>query len=378
MVILNKRNLSFTIFAAINILFSIKYFSRYTEYYLLFAAVLLFMQILLFYKGGMLTKIASSRYTVINITMLTVFCLASIFIFSKISAEASNSDRWSVITSFWDNFFNGEYVYYAKSHLNNHPGPMPFYFILALPFYLIGELGLFSLMGIIAFYLLMRYTKVRPSYQAIFILFVITSPFYLWEISSRSNIFLISTLIVFSFAFFFAIKNYTSLKSQLLIGLVLGLMMSTRNIYALCYIILFLYCIKSKKLDIVSVIKTGCFMILTFVLTFTPFVLGHWNDFTQMNPFIIQSSYLMPVELSILAVFCSFFMFLFCRKDLDVIFYSGVILFFAIALHLAYHSFDSSFHDAVFESHADISYFIMCIPFFLYYMLKTDNQKLQA
>ena len=376
--VINKRNLSFTIFATINILFSVKYFSRYTEYYLLFTAVLLFIQIFLFYKEGILTKIASGKYTVINITMLAVFCLASIFIFSRISAEASNSDRWSVITSFWDNFFNGEYVYYAKSHLNNYPGPMPFYFILALPFYLIGELGLFSLMGIIAFYLLMRYIKVCPSYQAIFILLIITSPFYLWEISSRSNIFLISTLIVFSFAFFFSIKNYTSLQNQLLIGLVLGLMMSTRNIYVLCYIILFLYCLKSKKMNIASIIKTGCFIILTFVLTFTPFVLGHWSDFTQMNPFIIQSSYLMPVELSILAVFCSFFMFLFCKKDLDVIFYSGVILFFAITLHLAYHSFDSSFYDAVFESHADISYFIMCIPFFLYYMLKTDNQKLQA
>ena len=374
--LLNKRNISFFIFAAINILFSIKYFSRYTEYYLLFTASLLFIHIFLFYKGDKFFKNAAGRCTVINIIMLAVFCLASIFIFSKISAEASNSDRWSVITSFWDIFFNGEYVYFAKSHLNNYPGPMPFYFILALPFYLIGELGLFSLSGLIVFYFLMRYIKATPSFQTIFLLLILSSPFYLWEISSRSNIFLNSTLIVFSFAFFLMIKNYKSLKSQLFAGLVLGLMLSTRNIFAICYIILFLYSIKSKKSDIVATIKIGCFTILVFALTFAPFIWGHLSDFRQMNPFIIQSSYLMPVELSFFAIFCSFFMFLFCKKDLDVFFYSGVILFFTITLHLLHHSVDESFYKAVFESYADISYFIMCIPFFLYYMLKTDNQKL--
>ena len=253
---------------------------------------------------------------------------------------------------------------------------MPFYYILALPFYFIGELGLFSLTGVISFYILMRYIKIQPLYQTIFLLLILTSPLYLWEISSRSNIFLNSTLIVFSIAFFFAIKSYTSFRDQLLIGLVLGLMMSTRNIFALCYVILFLYCLKSKKLDIISVLKIVCFTVLFFVLTFTPFVWGYWSDFLQMNPFIIQSSFLMPIELSILAVLCSFFMFLFCREDLDVFFYSGVILLFTITLLLIYHIIDSSFFAAIFESHADISYYIMCVPFFLYYMLKANNKKL--
>jgi len=43
--------------------------------------------------------------------------IGSGFIFYKIPVESLNVDRWSVITSFWDNFFKGEYVYFAKSNM---------------------------------------------------------------------------------------------------------------------------------------------------------------------------------------------------------------------------------------------------------------------
>jgi hypothetical protein len=60
----------------------------------------------------------------------------------------------------WDNYFSGEYVYFAKSNFGNPPGPMPFYYVLALPFYAVGELGYFSLLGIVVFVLLLRFARV--------------------------------------------------------------------------------------------------------------------------------------------------------------------------------------------------------------------------
>jgi hypothetical protein len=369
-----KENVSFAVFSFVNILFSVKYFSRYTEYYLFFVVVLFIFHVFIFYKGNSL-QLFAKRSALINSLLLIFFSIGSIFVFSKVPAESLNTDRWSVISSFWDNFFDKNYVYYAKSHLGNYPGPMPFYYILALPFYFIGELGFFSLSGIFVFFLLLKYMNIKPCYQTIALLLVLTSPFYFWEILSRSNIFLNATLIVFSIAFFFKIKKYDSFKNQLLLGTIIGLLLSTRNIFALCYVILFLYGLKSKKINIKSVMIIGCISLFAFALTFIPFVIGFMEDFLKMNPFIIQSSFLMPTGWVLVAIFCSFFLFLFCKKDADVLFYCGTILFFTIMLYFTYHSLSTSVYEAFIEkSTIDVSYFILCIPFFLCYILKDKTE----
>jgi hypothetical protein len=306
--------------------------------------------------------------------LLSLFLPGCIFVFKKIPVESLNTDRWSVIVSFWNNYFDGKYVYDAQSHMGNYPGPMPFYFILALPFYWLGELGFFSLMGVFVFYILMRYMRAKQNRQTVFLLLILSSPFYFWEVMVRSNIFLNATLVFFSIVFFFNIKNYKSIGTQLGTGLVLGLLMSTRNVFVLCYIILFLYSLKCKKINMRSVLQTGCVSVLIFALTFLPFVIGHWDDFLKMNPFIIQSSFLMPFPFVLVAVCFSFVLFLFCRENSDVIFYSGITLFFAILLHLAYHAVDASLGDAFWGSNADISYFILCIPFFLLYICLKEKQ----
>lgn len=369
-----KTNISFAIFSLINILFSVKYFSRYTTYYLFIVAVLLLFHVFLFYKGNSL-QLFSKKGTWITGLFLILFSVGSIFIFNKVPVETLNVDRWSVITSFWDYFFDDKYVYYAKSHRDSYPGPMPFYFILALPFYIVGELGYLSLSGVFVFFLLLKYMKVKLTYQTIAVLLVLTSPFYLWEILVRSNIFFNAVLIAFSMVFFFKIKKYDSLRNQLLIGLVIGLLLSTRNVFALCYIILFLYALKSKKINFKSTILIGGIALFIFALTFLPFIIGFEEDFLKINPFIIQSSFLMPVEWVFSAVFCAFFLFLFCQNDADVYFYSGLMLFFTIVLHFVYHSLETSVYEAFIEkSIIDISYFIMCIPFFLCYMLSSKKR----
>lgn len=145
---------------------------------------------------------------------------------------------------------------------------MPFYFILALPFYLIGELGFLSLLGILVFYGLIKYMKVASPYPVLFILLITTSPFYLWEVLVRSNIFLNAILIACSIVLFFRIKNYASLKNQLFIGGIIGLLLSTRNVFALCYIIFFLHTIRTGQLSLQSAIKIGGISILVLSLHF--------------------------------------------------------------------------------------------------------------
>lgn len=205
---------------------------------------------------------------------------------------------------------------------------------------------------------------------------ITTSPFYLWEVLVRSNIFLNAVLIACSIVLFFRIKNYASLKNQLFIGGIIGLLLSTRNVFALCYIIFFLHTIRTGQLSLKSAIKIGAISVLIFISTFLPFVMGFRDDFLQMNPFIIQSSFLMPFGWVVTAILCSCFMFLFCKQNADVFFYSGVILFITIMLHFAYHALSTSVYISLIqESSIDVSYFILCIPFFLCYLLNGQSDR---
>ena len=134
-----------------------------------------------------------------NLLLLLLFFVVFYFAFQKIPVETLKVDRWSVISSFWDNYFGNKYVYFAKSNMNNPPGPMPFYFILALPFYIIGELGYFSILGIVLFFGLLNYKKLNTNLQTTALLLVCSSIFYLHEVICRSNIFLNSTIVLFVF-----------------------------------------------------------------------------------------------------------------------------------------------------------------------------------
>jgi hypothetical protein len=289
--------------------------------------------------------------------------------------ESLNVDRWSVISSFWQNYFNDEYVYFAKSFASNYPGPMPFYFILALPFYLIGELGLFSFLGIVVFVLFAKKRGESFNYASISLLFIATSLFYIWEIYCRSNIFINGSLILFSIVYFF--EKYTkSLNSNLVFGIIFGLLISTRNVFVIPYIIMFLFALRTKKIDVKNTLFIGVISLSIFCLTFLPFVICHFEDFKIMNPFIIQSSFLMPFKYNLVFIFIAASLSFFCKNETDVYFYSGLTLFFTILFYFGYIIFNSGFNNAFYQSNADISYFILCLPFFIFHLFLSKKQEL--
>ena len=307
-----------------------------------------------------------------NILGFASLIITSYFIFQKVPVETLNVDRWSVITSFWDNYYAGEYVYFALSHMNNYPGPMPFYYILALPFYLFGELGYLSIIGLLAFILLLKFLKKSLQTQTVYFIIIATSPFYLWEIIGRSNIFFNSTLILISMVYFF---KTIEKKNFLWNGIIIGLLLSTRNVYAIPYVVLFLYALKNREISIKSTIIIGLISMLTFAATFLPFVIGHFDDFLKMNPFIIQSSYLMPFEFSFACILLSFLSYFVVRNRQDVYFYSAIILFITITLHFVWMSTQHGIYNAFFNSKADVSYFILCIPFLLFHIISLQKPR---
>ncbi len=361
----SKINISLFCFLFINFIYGIKYYSRFSEYYLLITSLLTVFFMLIWKSKLYLTKL-SKYLNIINLVIVIGFIFIFILIFQKVPVESLNVDRWSVITSFWDNYFDCKYVYFAKSCDGNYPGPMPFYFILALPFYAIGELGYFSLFGLIGFLVLLKTKKIKYEWQTVLIILVTTSTFFLHEIVCRSNIFLNSVLVLFVLNFYFSRKNL-DLKKLFFSGTLIGLSLSTRNVLIIPFIVAFVFELKNKNISFKQICILATITIIAFVITFLPFVWNHVDDFKIMNPFLIQSSGLVPVEYSILFIFMAFGFGYFAKNINEVYFYSGINLFISIVIYFITQFNQVGFHEAFFGSNADITYFILCIPFFLFY-----------
>ena len=118
----------------------------------------------------------------------------------------------------------------------------------------------------------------------------------------------------------------------------------------------------------------GIISLLIFALTFIPVVYGHFEDFKQMNPFIVQSTFLIPFEYTILFVLIAIGSSFLCKNKNDVYFYNAFVLFVSILIYLAYYVFHQGLTQAFTESAVDISYFIFCIPFALWFIANNNSK----
>lgn len=371
--ILDKTNIAFFFFVLINFIFCIKYSNRITDWYLPFSILIAGIYFIIWNYKYLLMRISFPK--VFNAMLIGIFILGSYLVLSKVPIETLKVDRWSVITSFWETYFSGEYAYFAKANTGNPPGPMPFYFILALPFYALGELGLFSLLGIVIFYLLLKYSKIQNHIITSALLLLCLSMFYLWEIVGRSNIFTNSVFVLFSIVFFHKQKELT-LNRIVITGILTGLFLSTRNVFAIPYLIAFLFAWKTNRITFWKLILMGTIAILTFATTFLPFVIGHLEDFKTMNPFLVQSTFLIPFGYTLGFIAMAVIFGFLCAKVEDVYFFSGLTLFISIAVYFIYHIINTGFATAYYGSIVDISYFILCIPFLLYYSIMKTSCKI--
>ena len=149
---------------------------------------------------------------------------------------------------------------------------------------------------------------------------------------------------------------------------ILGLLLATRSIYILVLIILYLSLFWRKKISLKDLVYNGIFLVLGFALPFIPLIVKFPSEFFVLNPFMIQSGFLIPIYyvglFMVIAVILSFFV----RDNKDIFFYSGLLLFLSILIYFFYHIFKVGFTNAFINSIADISYFIFSVPFLLEYL----------
>jgi hypothetical protein len=364
-----KIIISITLLIAINLLFINKYLSRITEFAVIGIFIMLIIYIAIWIAKDKI-KLSDKRCNRLNKSAILVFLVLSIIAFKTITPESLIVDRWSGISSFWEASFNHEYPYFSISHLGHLSGPMPVYFILALPFYLLGEIGYMSLFALFLFIFFIEKMKISATVKLWSSLFLMGSAYLLWEIVCRSTIFFNSIIILGCIIWFNSINKNENRKSLYVWAVAIGLFMSTRTVFAIPVIISSLAALRKNEVSIKNMIIIVLIAGTVFFITFLPFLIIFPEKFFQFNPFMLQSSYLMPFHFSvcflILAIGTSFL----CKSGNDDYFYSGLVLFLTILGYFIYHIIKNGFTSAYYDSYSDISYFILCAPFLQYYILK--------
>jgi len=352
----------------INFIFLYTYSSRYSEFAIYLASTLFIVQFLA-YKYGKRFTFSESLKNIFFYSILIFIIGFALFVHFKIPVETINVDRWSIIDAFISEIFNGNYPYYAKSNVGNLPGPMPAYFLVAMPFYFIGELNILSAIG----YLLMLYVvkKSNTKYVNFLYFFSITSLFMFWEIITRSNILTFTMLVLLVLNEFKNIKVGEKYKFFVL-ALLTGFLLSTRSIYVLAYILFFLPDLLNKEIKFKRLFVYLFIAFISFGITFLPLILFFKNDFFEMNPFIIQSSFFVPKFFTIIFIGLALLFSFLVKNRADKFFYSSIVFFITVLVYIAYQFYKYDFSIEAATKMIDISYFIFCVPFLMMHLLSSN------
>ena len=357
--------LQITLYLFVNVIFILKYLPRAGVSSSMFVSLYLtFILFTLYLYGIYSNKISEKIFRIGYWVLLFLMILVIIGMLLKINRYSVRVDRWSAVSFFLDNFFQGIYPYSAHTHVSNtnFPSPFPFWYVINIPFYLLGDVGYGLIFFLLFTAILVKRFFLTYRKSFIFVLLICFAPAYWWEVAVRSDS-LSNSLLVFVFLLWFIKKKYTLSNNLWLSIIACGLIASTR-LSAILPLALF-YFKPFVKIQWKSKIYFILGVLVVVFLTFTPFIF--WNTknwiFFSRNPFMSQTSignsYLLPFMI-ILGSFMAF------KWKSYSQFFNIVSLFLFIFILATQISliFTRGIQGSIFtDSLYDISYFTLLLPY---------------
>jgi hypothetical protein len=235
-----------------------------------------------------------------------------------------------------------------------------------------GEIGYLSLSGVILLLWFIKNHCADKKVWMILTICVLISTALLWEVTRRSAILINVSLVLFYIAWLE--KQAESNKSLIIPGIITGLLLSTRSIVIIpifmCWSFYFLRERKWKQFFVIAISST-----LGFISTLLPFLLWDYHLFMQYNPVTLPSSFV-PVPIIAFFVICSVAAGFFIKNLHELFFYNGLLIFGVVASYFIYKVNEMGFNTAYIKSQADISYFILALPFFFVTLYKENDRGL--
>ncbi|MGB7054996.1 MAG: hypothetical protein WBE28_06730 [bacterium] len=356
----NPEFFALTIYLFINTLFVYKYTSRFTSTpwlwiacYLICISALVF----LFYKDFDL-KIHRKTSNSIFVVSVVFISLTLTLIMLHFDPGHIRVGRFPALEDWIARLLNGQYPYISPTR----PSGFPFLFLLAMPFYLLGDLGLLQIFAFLIYVLILRSRYGGEGTNRVRTLILLTtSPVFLYEIAVRSDLFSNMVLVILYMMFCENRVRDTKIPALLIMGFVGGLLLATRGIVLLIFLLYFGYLFKNQ-LKRGLLFLTG--IITGFIIVILPFAFWNIEYFMRHGPFSIQTSYL-PFWLSILLIFLCIYFAGRATSPIIVYRYITSMLFAAVFIAFVISLIGRGWVDTIFGDRFDISYFCFTLPFLL-------------
>ena len=137
--------------------------------------------------------------------------------------------------------------------------------------------------------------------------------------------------------------------------------------------VFFLSGLINKEYTFKNLIFIGLIAFAGFLITFLPFLIFFNADFWVMNPFTIQSSFLVPPVYVLAFIIITFLLTFTVKSKADKFFISGLSLFISILIYAFYSILKNLSTESFNENCVDISYFIFCVPFLIFYLTSCES-----
>jgi hypothetical protein len=252
---------------------------------------------------------------------------------------------------------DGEFPYAALSN----PSGLPFLFVLALPFYLLGDLGLLQVAGFLLFAYLMRGSDLPTGRWYLTLLLLVTSPMFLWEVVTRSDLFTNMVVVLLTLWLLRARAGGVTAFGAAALGATAGLVLSTRLVVCLIYLIWSGSVLGWRRRNVWTFVPA---LALGFTLTLLPFMIWNMEYFVEYGPFAIQSTYA-PFGLIAAAVLVGVFCARRTRSTAGLLTASALVLFGVVAVAFILSVTRFGLDAALYAERFDISYFVLPLPFAL-------------
>lgn len=268
-------------------------------------------------------------------------------------------DRWQTLNFSLDYWIHGKYIYDARNFMGNLSSYLPGQLLLALPAYLLGNIGYLQVAAFLLFSytILLEFKSNLIRFTAILLLGISLANIY--EAVCKSD-FISSFIFASAFILFWHKKfkeNY--FQKPVLLGIGLGVLFLTRSVAVIPLIIFllkpFLVTQTMNKIKTVS-----AFLLTAGLLLFSVFFpAGNFGYIVQHNPLTLQgqsNTFVMLVFLAA-AVYSSFYV----RKIQDVFYFSAYLVFFTMLSFVVekYLVYGFGFQNNLFST----TYLAACLPF---------------